>query len=336
MSAPGAVAFDHLSSMCDQRGLHHHAAGGSRDMAHGYRTDDHSRLLAVTALEHHAGTADQLQCLALEFVLDAQAADGRFHDRMDSSGRWTDLPTAGDCWGRALLGLGVTSTLHDDAATRRKAIRSFTLGARLRSHRARPMAFAAIGAVSVLTEDPGHRVARALLHQAVDVIGPIPSGSWSWPEAELTYANAALAEAVIAAGDALDLTAVLDQGLTMLAWLLALETEHGHLSVTGVTGRGPDDHGQQFEQRPMEVAAMADACWRAFTVTGDNTWSRGVAAAAGWFVGDNDTGLAMHDDVSGGGFDRLYADRVDVNQGAEATLALVSTMQRAHSFAPAR
>ena len=81
---------------------------------------------------------------------------------------------------------------------------------------------------------------------------------------------------------------------------------------------------------------MADACWRAYSVTGDHAWSRGVAAAAGWFTGDNDTGLPMHDDDSGGGFDGLQPQGVNLDQGAESTLALISTMQRARSFAPSR
>jgi hypothetical protein len=84
-----------------------------------------------------------------------------------------------------------------------------------------------------------------------------------------------------------------------------------------------------FDQQPIEVAAMADACWRAHAVTGDPSWLRGVSAATAWFDGDNDIGLPMHDPESGGGFDGLQVDRVNLNQGAESTLAFISTMQRA-------
>jgi len=195
------------------------------------------------------------------------------------------------------------------------------------------MAYAALGAVDVLGQHPNHRTAHSLLIDTLRTIGPIPPGSWSWPEPRLRYANAVLAEATIAAGAALQQSADLDRGLTMLAWLLDLETPNGHLSVTGVDGRGPDDVGPQFDQQPIEVSAMADACWRAHAITDDQTWSRGVAAAAGWFTGDNDCGLSMMDERSGGGYDGLHADRVNLNQGAESTLALVSTMQRARSFA---
>ena len=79
---------------------------------------------------------------------------------------------------------------------------------------------------------------------------------------------------------------------------------------------------------------MADACARACAVTGESSWIRGVAMAADWFDGRNDTGLAMFDPVSGGGYDGLRSDGVNLNQGAESTLAFISTMQRARSFAP--
>ena len=334
MSAPNTFAFDHLDRLSDDRGLFEHAAGTVRREEQGYCTDDNARLLVVASREPDTGSAHRLGRVALGFVLDAQGADGRCRNRMDSSGRWTDRVGTDDCWGRSLWGLGACATHHTDPSLRQRALKGFDNGVRQRSRWPRAMAFAALGAADVLASDPDHGPARTLLVDTLDVIGPIPVGTWSWPEPRLAYANAALAEAVIAAGAALERTSDLDRGLTMLAWLLELETPRGHLSLTGVAGRGPDDQGPLFDQQPIEAASMADACWRAYTVTGDRAWSRGVGAAAGWFTGDNDTGLAMYDDVSGGGFDGLQPASVNLNQGAESTLALISTMQRARSFAP--
>jgi hypothetical protein len=41
----------------------------------------------------------------------------------------------------------------------------------------------------------------------------------------------------------------------------------------------------------------------------------------------------MWDPATGGGFDGLLADCVNQNQGAESTLAAISTMQHARRFA---
>ena len=124
--------------------------------------------------------------------------------------------------------------------------------------------------------------------------------------------------------------AVPEDGLLMLGWLLERETVDGHLSPTPVGGAGIGDPVHGFDQQPIEVAAMADACSRAAAVTGDNAWLRGVDLAARWFRGENDRAAPMWDPATGGGYDGLEPSGPNLNQGAESTLALVSTLQHAH------
>ena len=59
----------------------------------------------------------------------------------------------------------------------------------------------------------------------------------------------------------------------------------------------------------------------------------GIAAAANWFLGDNDAAAVMWDPNTGGGFDGLERDGANRNQGAESTLAFLSTMQHARNAA---
>ncbi len=87
------------------------------------------------------------------------------------------------------------------------------------------MAFAALGAAEVLTVAPDDPAARALLAAAVRAIGrPTGSRAWPWPEARLTYANAALPEVLLAAGEHLGDERALDDGLQLLGWLVDVET----------------------------------------------------------------------------------------------------------------
>jgi hypothetical protein len=146
----------------------------------------------------------------------------------------------------------------------------------------------------------------------------------------LTYANAAIAEAVIVIGDKLGRETVLGGGLRMLEWLLAGETRDGHLSVVPAGGWGPGEPRPGFEQRPIEVAALADACARAAAVTGDPGWLDGVGRCVAWFLGDNDAKVPMLDDRTGGGCDGLASNSRNRNQGAESTLAMISVLQHAH------
>lgn len=324
--------FDHLAAMTDERGLFEHAERAVPRVEHGYCTDDNARMLIVTSRETDDGTPAVLSRVALAFTLAAQVPDGRTRNRMSSSGEWTDVATTDDCWGRNLWGLGVAATNHDDSGIRAEALAAFDAGVRQRSRWPRAMAFAALGAAEVLAANPDHVDADDLLRAAVAAIGQPEPAPWTWPEQRLTYANAVLAEATIAAGSALAEPSLVDRGLAMLRWLLDRETERGHLSVTGTQGRTRSDTGPQFDQQPIEVATMAEACWRAYTITGDSRWTDGIALAARWFDGANDTGAVMRDDATGGSFDGLLPDGVNLNQGAESTLALISTMQRARTL----
>ncbi|HVL60377.1 MAG TPA: hypothetical protein VM430_03075, partial [Microbacterium sp.] len=85
----------------------------------------------------------------------------------------------------------------------------------------------------------------------------------------------------------------------------------------------------QFDQQPIEVAAIADACARAFDITDDPSWRDVVATTWAWFTGDNDASTAMFDPGSGAGFDGLERDGRNENRGAESTLAALSTYQQA-------
>jgi hypothetical protein len=335
--AATAPSFDHLRRLSDDTGLFEHARGALPRREHGYCLDDVARGLMVICREPDPDTA--LVSLAesyLAFVAHAQSPDGSFLNRLGYDRRWHGEPGVGDWWGRALWGLGTAATRGPTPWIRESALTMFEAGATLRSPWSRSTAFAALGAAEILAVMPGHDTARNLLLDAAEQNGP-PSGgrnpAWPWPEERLGYANAALAEVQIAAGQLLGDDRRLEDGLALLAWLLNQETADGHLSLTPVGGRGPAPQHRRFDQQPIEAAAMADACARAFTVTGEARWAAGVALAVGWFLGENDSGFALADERTGGGYDGLEPDGRNENQGAESTLALIAALQHRRRFA---
>ncbi len=64
-------------------------------------------------------------------------------------------------------------------------------------------------------------------------------------------------------------------------------------------------------------------------MTNDPRWLAGINLAWQWFQGDNDSASTMFDAATGAGYDGLQADGPNLNQGAESTLAMLSTMQHA-------
>jgi hypothetical protein len=330
--------FAHLLRLTDRRGTFEHACFAEPRPEHGYCTDDMARVLVVATREPNSdGEVNRLARVAVQFLNDAQSYAGACRNRMDSKGRWEDEPSLGDCWGRCIWGLGTAAAHSDVSLVRRLAIIQFERAAQVRSPWPRAMAFAALGAAELLAVDPEQRAARKLLTDyAKTVAQPNADEAWPWPEPRLTYANAVLAEAMIAAGVALDESTLRHQGLDLLGWLVEYETAEGHLSPTPAAGRGPDDRRPAFDQQPIEVSTLADACARAAAIDTGSIWADGVLAAAAWFMGANDAQQLMWDPETGGGFDGLCADGVNHNQGAESTLAVLSTMQHARRFSAVR
>ncbi|AEV87707.1 glycosyltransferase [Actinoplanes sp. SE50] len=327
--------FDHVLRLSDDTGLLEHARTAIVRREHGYCVDDVSRgLLVVSREPRPAPEVLRAGERYLAFLTHAQDADGAFRNRMGYDRRWQDEPSLGDWWGRALWGLGTAAARSTAGWIRREARYAFHLGATRRSTWPRAMAFAGLGAAEVLRADPRDRLAADLLGDAATVIGlPGSDPDWCWPERELTYANPALAEVVIAAGDLLGDEALLADGLRMLAWLCRTQEHRGHLSTVPVGGWRPGSARHRHDQQPIEAAATADACATAAAVTGDERWDAPLFQAIAWFLGDNDTGTVMYDSETHGCYDGLTADGPNLNQGAESTLALVSTLQHARTLA---
>ena len=232
--------------MTDRRGTFEHARFAEPRPEYGYCTDDMARVLVVATREPDPErTLNGLAGVALRFLNEAQTLTGACRNRMDSTGRWADEPALEDCWGRCIWGLGTAAAHSDVAWVRQSAIVQFERAAQGRSTWPRAMAFAALGAAEVLSRRS--RIIGAARELITDYAGSIaaPNGdaTWPWPEPRLTYANAVLAEAMIAAGVALDDPTLRQRGLDLLAWLLDYETADGHLSPTPVAGRGADDAG---------------------------------------------------------------------------------------------
>jgi hypothetical protein len=327
--------FRHLQRMTDSIGLLEHAEGIVPRHEHGYCVDDVARGLVVVCRE--LSPSQDIITMGrryLYFLAQAQAADGKFHNRLGYDRHWHDQPGTEDCWGRALWGLGTAAARGPTAGMREEALTRFGRSAQVSSAWPHAMAFAALGAAEILDRWSDHAGALTILDKAGAIIGQLSADpAWPWPTHRLTYANAAIAEAVIVTGWKLGRDKTLQNGLRMLDWLMTVETRDGHLSVVPTGGWGPGEPRPGFDQQPIEVAALADACMRAAAVTGDSSWLAGVQMSVSWFLGDNDAKVPLLDERTGGGCDGLSRDGRSRNQGAESTLAMISVLQLGHRLA---
>ncbi|HJQ77612.1 MAG TPA: glycosyltransferase [Acidimicrobiia bacterium] len=319
------VRWDHLRRLTGPHGLFEHARYETPRLGHGYTTDDNARALVVLS---RAGSDPAGLRPYLDFVLAARTGEG-WHNRMSVDGGWTDRVGSDDATGRAVWGLAeVISAGHED-----KRVESAIVdGLGMSSRHLRATAYLLLGAAAA--HRAGIAAAGRALRSGLSRLPMPTAGRWFWPEPRLTYANARVPEALIRAGAALDDAVVIDLGLTMLEWLVGIEWGETGFSFTPVRGRGPGERGPAFDQQPIEAWAMVDACAAAAAVDRSGEWETLMQHAAMWFLGSNDGGVPLYDHETGAGFDGLTADGVNLNRGAESTLAALGSVWSLQTAAP--
>jgi hypothetical protein len=332
------VDFRHLLNLTGSFGTFEHADGTVARVELGHRTDDVALALVVATRESRSSKElTWLSRKSMDFLIAAQDESGLVKSRRSSFGTWFGPPNAGDSWGRSQWAFGTAAARQDDPATKSRMLNAFARGARVNSPLPRANAFAALGAGEILRQDSANAAAFEILQRTKTVLESARrSSTWNWPEPRLEYANGLLPHALMTVGICLGEDRLVSSGLSQLEWLTEHEVRNGHLSPTGEGGAGPGDKQRQFEQRPLEVASLAGAAACALEYTDDKEWLRVIAQAALWFDGFNDVGVPMRDVDSGGSYDFLAEQGPDGNQGAEATLSLIATLQHSRVLTSVR
>lgn len=319
--------------MTGSYGIWEHAEYSTPRTDHGFCTEDNARALVVVARQTAIGDGvSDLAATYLDSVLEARTESGEFHNRRDAVGAWTDNVGSDDSQGRAWWGLGSVARFGPEEWMRRASARQFETCSVFESPHLRANAYAALGAAEIAGTDYECAQAVELLDRTTARIAEAARSTVPWPETRLTYDNARLPEALIAAGEVLGDDRRLSKGIRLLEWLVEEERNDNHFSFTPVGGRNPGGPRPAFDQQPLEAWAMADACYRAWRVTGEANWRVRVMAAVVWLLGSNDTGAILYDESTGATSDGLMSGSANANSGAESTIAGIGALQVALSL----
>ena len=330
----------HIDELSDEIGIMQHAIGPRPDPAHGYCTDDVARALIVDLLQANERGWAAISPSAERSMAFLEAAfnpaAGRFRNFRSSAGEWLDTVGSEDAHARAALALGEASTAAGDLRMRVSAAALFdrTLPASLRLTYLRPVAAATVGCALVARRGGDAatralpRLANLLWLAAGSTTGD--GGSWPWPEPTLTYENGIVPRALIRAGAQLGDRPMVERGLRLLDWLVAVQTApEGHFSPIGNRGwwpRGGDK--ARYDQQPMEATALLLAAEAALEVTGDTRHRITMEWAYAWYLGRNDVRVPVALPDRGACQDGLTPAGANTNQGAESTLMWLQALER--------
>ena len=328
------IKLDHLLRMTDGVGMLQHSKFTVPDREHGYCVDDNARALivAVTA-QAFRPRDDSLKGLAstyLSFLDHAfNSEHGRFRNFMSYDRCWLEETGSEDSHGRALWGLGVAATLGRNNGQLSHAADLFqrALPAVENFTSPRAVAFTVIGIHAFL---PGNRdniqvetLCRILSDKLMQWFRNLSSQDWPWCEETLTYDNARLPQALLLSGQWLGNEEMLQTAMHALTWLKEIQHDETGCFFAAIGNHGWFSRGRdkaQFDQQPIEAAAMLDACIEAFNFTRDEEWITYAYRCLNWYQGDNELNISLYDHATGGCRDGLQAHSVNENQGAESTL----------------
>ena len=252
------------------------------------------------AASRHRGA--ELVALARRYLRLPRAGPGAptaaFRNRLGYDRRWRTSRALGDCWGRALWGLGTAAAQGPDRGDPRGVARPVRLRRPGPLARGRtPMAFAALGAAEVLGGLPGHsaRSACSPTPSASSASRP-PAPRGPGPSRGSATRTPRCAEAVIVAGCEPGRRSVLARRPAHAGVAAGGRDPQGSPVGDSGGGLGSWRAAAGFDQQPIEAAALADACARAAAVTGDTRWLDGVGMCVAWFLGDNDAQVPLLDE----------------------------------------
>jgi hypothetical protein len=211
------------------------------------------------------------------------------------------------------------------------------------------------------SERPGdperlHDLANAMSGMLIRSYRKHAASEWRWFEPEMTYSNGILPWGLLSGYDALRADQrrvdrqladqrrdgraavgdtkdsaplcreLLEVGLESLDFLIRIMTdEQGRIRPVGNRGWCNPRFRAKWDQQPIEVMKLALASFKAYRLTGRESYADVVRRCRGWFYGENDCGMPMCDPSEGSGYDGLGENGRNVNRGAESTISYLLT-----------
>ena len=262
---------------------------------------------------------------------------GLFRNFMSYERKWLEEYGSEDCNGRVIFVLGylVKNTTSNSHLALIKSLFDQSIKNMGSFKSPRAIAHIIMGCIFYLKRFAGARdvkkICKTLCDRLMECYDNSSSQDWHWFEESLTYDNARLPQALLLAGKFLNNKAYISTGVESLNWLYdsLYNAEKNCLSLVGNDGWYVKVKTKaKYDQQPIEIPALIDACYQACCINSDTEWINKLSIAFSWFLGNNDRQEPLCDLISGGCFDGLTPSMINQNQGAESTICWLHSLLR--------
>ena len=329
------ISLDHIKRMTTKHGFIQFSAIATPDLDSGYTLDDNARaLIAMTSHYELTLAPSDLELINtyLTFILFCQQEDGTFLNYVNKEGVFTDNNIAEnleDANGRAIWALGEFISYQAIIDKKGIAKAKFAIEKALKTiskmQSPRAIAFSIKGLYFYNNELQSPRVNQLIIALADNLVSKyrgVSDQKWHWFEDYLTYANGILPEAMLYAS--LSTGSALYEGIAKKTFhfLRALIFKNDQIEV--ISNQGWYQKGKpvrRYGEQPIDVAYTILALQTFYQVFEDPIYKAQMKIAFDWFLGKNHLHQIVYNSQTGGCYDGLEEDHVNLNQGAESTLS---------------
>ncbi|MBW2974089.1 glycosyltransferase [Candidatus Woesearchaeota archaeon] len=337
------VKLSHLIKLTDDFGMIQFANINHPDISSGYTLDDNAKAMIVCCMHCHLFKDDSKLRLVkryLNFIKYVQQDDGRLFNWVDYDRNINLENWSKDAHGRALWSLGLlSSTKEVPHELREKANKIFMKGLKVIDQIKSPRAVAFIIMGLYFHERSEQSIKHTdeiikLSDYLTQLYKNCASEGWEWFEKYMTYSNSKLPEALFYSYLATKDRRYLNIAQSSLDFLISVTFEDGIFTPIGQNGwyfkNGKKAH---FDQQPIEAGSMVQALLLANDVTKKEKYREYAVKAFQWFLGENSLNHVVYDESTGGCHDGVGRFSINLNQGAESTLAyLIATLSLSESL----
>jgi len=323
------IKLNHLKNLTDNFGCIQFSKDFKPDISSGYTLDDNARALITTSLHNNLFNSQQSEKLTriyLDFMEYAQEENGNFKNNYKNEEALTN-PYSEDSFGRAIWALGYATNKIKDQEIKQKAKTLFDNSYNMLEEFSSPRtkAFSIIGLCYYNKQYPNQEniiKIKKLADNLIELYNKNSTKDWQWFEKSLTYANSKLPEALFLAYETTKQKQYLEIAEKTLNFLSDTVFIDNELCPIGQEGWYIKDEKRSFfDQQPIDVSCIVQTYIIANQITNNKELHNKAVLAFNWFLGKNHLKQMVYNEATGGCYDGLSRENLNLNQGAESTIS---------------
>ena len=307
------------------------------DLKSGYTLDDNARAL-VAMCQHFELTNDSEDLIYIDqyyqFIHFCQQKDGTFLNYVNEQKKFTDQNSENleDSNGRALWALGfmvsMSNLLPKTLISEARKTMQAALATTYKMHSTRAMAFTIKGIYYANKKEmcfENKALIKLMANRLVQMYKHESKPGWHWFESYMTYGNSILPEALLCAYLATGEMIYKEIAKTSFDFLLSKTITENSIKVISNKGWLHNNKAVNKEviggEQPIDVAYTILALAKFHDTFKNNAYLQKMEMAFSWFLGNNHLQQIIYNPCTGGCYDGLEEDYINLNQGAESTVS---------------